>query len=78
MLDLSADAAGNVKLGTYRHARLANLAVMVGKAGIHGGAAGAYLGVQLLGQFERLAPTSACSSLASSNSMSKPSFEPMP
>ena len=50
---MSADAAGDVEFGANRHTGLANLTVVVSKAGIHGSTAGAYLGVQLLGQFEQ-------------------------
>ena len=53
MLDLTGDTAGDVELGMNRNTRLANLTVVVGKAGVDGGTAGTYLGVEFLGQFEQ-------------------------
>ena len=53
MLDLSADAAGDIQFGTYRYTRLANLTVVVGITGIDGGTAGAYLGMEFFGKLEQ-------------------------
>ena len=50
MLDLTRDAAGDVELGAHRDAGLADLAGMLGEACVDGGAAGADLAAQDVGQ----------------------------
>ena len=52
VLDLAADAAGDVYLRVHRDARLTNLAVVVNPSGIDGGAAAAHFAVEHFGQLE--------------------------
>ena len=57
MLDGTADATGNIDLGTNGDTGLTNLQVVSGKAGIHSGTAGTYLGMKHFGQFVQLVET---------------------
>ena len=64
MLDLTADTASDVYLGMYSDTCLSDLAVVVYKSSVNGGAACAYFAMDFLGQLEE--------------SMSNPSLLPIP
>src|SRR5689334_1533504 len=50
MLDRAGDADGDIEVGRHDLAGLANLVVVGHVAGVHGGAAGAETGTELVGQ----------------------------
>ena len=75
MLDLAGDAAGDVDLGMYGHARLAYLPVVVHEPGIHRGAAGSYLSVEFLGEGEELVESFLASNAVSSGNHYRGAFE---